>query len=56
MSRRYNHAEFVDFVQISLNKIAQLPWIAVLFFAGVILRITGFTVGGIWYDEMSACK
>jgi len=34
------------------QKLSDFPWIQALFAIGVILRISGFPVGGIWYDEL----
>jgi hypothetical protein len=34
------------------QRISAFPWIITLFSVGAILRISGFTVGKLWYDEV----
>jgi hypothetical protein len=36
----------------SINRIVGYPWIPILFSIGALLRISGFIVGRLWYDEV----
>jgi hypothetical protein len=41
-----------SFVKIALHRISNFPWIYALFSVGALLRLSGFTVGKLWYDEI----
>jgi hypothetical protein len=43
---------FLAFYDIFKKSFTEIPWLPAIFMAGAVLRISGFTVGSIWYDEM----
>lgn len=43
---------FLAFYDILKKSFTEIPWLPAIFVAGAVLRISGFTTGSIWYDEM----